>query len=125
MNPRVTTDKIREDYQEYISSILTVKDTEFTRLARKVVKDTGFVKGPYLETTLPFRSKNSLKSLVEDGLLSEEFSKMGEGIHYNDWKLRVHQEKALRHIIEKKTKYDCFDGDWFWENRMLSLSYIQ
>lgn len=102
MNPRETTDKIRKDYQDYVASILTVKDTQITNLAHKAVKDTEFVKGPYLETTLPFVDGKSLKELAESGLISKEFSKMGKAVHYEDWKLRIHQEKALRHIIEEK-----------------------
>ena len=102
MNPRETTDKIRTDYQDYIASILGVKDREITELARNTVKNTEFVKGPYLETTLPFVEGKSLKELAEkDGLVSREFSRMGASVHYADWKLRIHQEQALRHIIEK------------------------
>ncbi len=100
MNPRETTDKIRVDYQDYIASILDVKDTEITELAHKTVKQTEFVKGPYLETTLPFEEGMSLKELAENGLVSKEFAKMGSSVHYDDWKLRIHQEQALRHIIE-------------------------
>jgi len=99
MNPRITTEKIRTEYQEYISSILTVKDSEITKLARKTVKNTDFVKGPYLETTLPFEQGKSLSDLAKEGLLSDEFSKMGKNVHYKDWKLRIHQENALRHFI--------------------------
>ena len=102
MNPRETTDKIRADYQDYVSSILGVKDSEITRLAHKMVRETEFVKGPYLETTLPFEEGGSLKELAESGLISKEFAKMGSSVHYEDWKLRVHQEDALRHVIEKK-----------------------
>lgn len=103
MNPRETTDKIRKDYQDYIASILRVKDHDITDLAHKTVKKTEFVKGPYLETTLPFVEGRSLKELCEEeGLVSREFSKMGPSIHYYDWKLRIHQEQALRHIIEEK-----------------------
>mgnify|MGYP002852777810 CR=1 FL=1 len=101
MNPRETTDKIRTDYQDYIASILGVKDREITELAHKTVKSTEFVKGPFLETTLPFVEGKSLKELAEmDGLVSREFAKMGDSVHYDDWKLRIHQEQALRHIIE-------------------------
>lgn len=78
-----------------------MKDREITELAHNTVKSTEFVKGPYLETTLPFVDGKSLKELAEkDGLVSREFSKMGASVHYDDWKLRIHQEKALRHIIE-------------------------
>ena len=100
MNPRMTTDKIRRDYQDYIASILGVKDQEITKLAHNAVQETEFVKGPYLETTLPFVDGKSLKELAETGLISKEFSKMGADVHYDDWSLHIHQEQALRHIIE-------------------------
>lgn len=102
MNPRETTDKIRSDYREYIASILSVKDKEITKLAHKSVKDTEFVKGPYLETTLPFVDGHSLEELADEGLVSKEFAVMGKSVHYSDWKLRIHQEQALRKIIEEK-----------------------
>ncbi len=100
MNPRETTEKIRDDYQDYIASILEVKDKDITNLAHKIVRETEFVKGPYLETTLPFVEGKSLKQLADEGLVSKEFAKMGKSVHYEDWKLRIHQEQALRHIIE-------------------------
>lgn len=102
MNPRVTTDKIRTDYKNYIASILSVKDEEITNLAHNAVRRTEFVKGPYLETTLPFVEGKSLKELVGEGLISKEFAVMGKSVHYEDWKLRIHQEQALRHIITKQ-----------------------
>jgi ATP-dependent helicase YprA (DUF1998 family) len=102
MNPRETTDKIRDDYKSYVSSILSVRDPEITRLAREEVDKTEFVKGPFLEATLPFEDGHTLKELAEEGLVSKEFSKMGKSVHYDEWKLRIHQEKALRHIIADK-----------------------
>lgn len=102
MNPRETTDKIRKDYTDYITSILSVRDAEITELATEEVKKTEFVKGPYLEATLPFEEGHTLKDLAEKGLISKEFSKMGKDVHYADWKLRIHQEKALEKIISEK-----------------------
>lgn len=102
MNPRTTTDKIKADYRSYVSSILTVRDREISQLAKEEVKHTGFVKGPFLETTLPFEEGESLKELAEkDGLISKEFSKMGPNVHYEDWKLRIHQQRALEHVIRE------------------------
>ena len=99
MNPRITTEKIRTDYQDYLSSILTVRDDEITRQAQEQVRRGQFVKGPYLETTLPFVNGKSLKDLVEEGLLSREFARVGGALHYSDWKLRSHQETALRKCV--------------------------
>lgn len=102
MNPRETTEKIKRDYQDYIASILSVKDKEITNLAHRAVKNAEFIKGPYLETTLPFVEGHTLRYLAEnEHLISTEFGKMGSVIHYDDWKLRIHQENALRQIIER------------------------
>ena len=46
MNPRITTEKIRTDYQDYLSSILTVRDKEITHQAQEQVRRSQFVKGP-------------------------------------------------------------------------------
>ena len=102
MNPRITTDKIKMDYRSYVSSILTVRDREISKLAKDEVYHTNFVKGPFLETTLPFEDGKSLKELAEgeDQLISKEFAKMGKRVHYDDWKLRIHQQQALEHIIK-------------------------
>lgn len=100
MNPRSTTEKIKADYRSYVASILTVRDREISRLAKEEVEKTNFVKGPFLETTLPFKDGKTLKQLANEGIISNEFSKMGKNVHYNDWKLRIHQENALKHIIK-------------------------
>ena len=102
MNPRQTTDKIRGDYQNYIASILTVKDDQITELSHKAVKNTEFVKGPYLESTLPFVDGKSLKELADENLISKEFGKMGKAVHFCDWKLRIRKGHLdiLSKIIE-------------------------
>ena len=101
MNPRETTEKIRTDYENYLCSILTVRDAEITRKAHASVHTDRFVKGPYLETTLPFVNGKSLKELVDEGLLSQEFAHVGGALHYDDWKLRCHQEIALRKCVQE------------------------
>lgn len=102
MNPRITTEKIKKDYMNYVQSILTVRDDDITNLAGEEIKHTKFVKGPFLEITLPFEDGKTLKDLAEgkECLISKEFGKMGKNVHYDDWKLRVHQQKALEHIIK-------------------------
>ena len=78
MNPRHTTDKIKTDYRDYIASILSVKDAEITRLAHNAVQHTEFVKGPYLETTMPFVEGKSLKALADENKTDNYGSKLGE-----------------------------------------------
>lgn len=61
-----------------MASILTVRDREISRLAKEEVEKTNFVKGPFLETTLPFKDGKTLKQLANEGIISNEFSKMGK-----------------------------------------------
>ena len=101
MNPRETTERICTDYQEYIASILNVKDREISDLAHNAVRKTDFVKGRILRLLCHLLRGKALKNLANEGLISKEFSSMGKNVHFEDWNLRIHQEKALRQIIEE------------------------
>ena len=59
MNPRETTEKIKQDYQNYVASILEVKDNEITKLSRQVVSEAG------LETTYDFNSLDQFQEVYE------------------------------------------------------------
>ena len=97
MDPIVTRNTIRKDYNDYLSSILSVRNTDITRKATRAVREGSFVKGPYLEATPPFVAGKSLHALFDEGIVSSEFSKIPEDIHY-DRPLYAHQEKAVRKI---------------------------
>lgn len=97
MDPIVTRDTIRKEYNDYLSSILAVRNPEITRKATEAVRKGTFVKGPYLEATPPFVQGKSLHSLFDEGIVSGEFSRIPEDIHY-DRPLYAHQELALRKI---------------------------
>jgi len=53
------------------------------------------VKGPFLEATPPFETKSSLRDLRDEGIVSGEFAKITEDIHY-ERPLYLHQDNALR-----------------------------
>ena len=97
MDPILTRDTIKQDYQDYLASILSVRSAEITTKAVQAVKDHAFVKGPYLEATPPFVAGKSLHQLYDEGIISGEFAKIAEDIHY-DRSLYAHQEKAIRKI---------------------------
>lgn len=97
MDPIETKKKIQDDYIEYLESILEVRDKEINKRVDSALKRSKFVKGPYLEATLPFRSGKSLKELAEEGILSKEFERISEDIHY-ERALYKHQDDAVRKI---------------------------
>lgn len=101
MDPIVTRNTIRKDYDDYLSSILMVRNNDISKKAAQAVQAGTFVKGPYLETTPPFVQGKSLHTLFDEGIVSREFSRIPEDIHY-DRPLYAHQEKALRKICGEK-----------------------
>lgn len=97
MNPIGTKAKIEKEYKSYLQSILTVQDNTLNERAKKSLDSGVFVKGPYLEATLPFHSGMSLKQLAEEGIASNEFGTIQEDVHFERL-LYAHQEKAFRKI---------------------------
>ena len=92
---------ILNDYQKYLSSLLTVRDPEISSLARRAVKDGSFIKCPPPEKTPPFVTGASLANLCDEHIASMEFSKIAKEIFF-DRPLYLHQEKAFRKIVEEK-----------------------
>ncbi|MGH4120902.1 DEAD/DEAH box helicase [Clostridium sp.] len=101
MNPIETTNAIKDDYLGYLKSILTVKDNILTKKAYEALEESEFIKGPYLESTPPFVTGNSLASLIHEGLLSTEFKAIESAVQL-ERPLYVHQEQAFRKIVLRK-----------------------
>jgi ATP-dependent helicase YprA (DUF1998 family) len=101
MDPIITKRKIQHDYKEYIASILEVRDKTINRNARIAINNSQFVKGPYLEATLPFYSGRSLAEFAEEGIISREFETISEDVHYQR-PLYKHQDEAIEKIVQGK-----------------------
>lgn len=99
MNPIETTRKIQGDYENYLQSILKVKDMEIRKSTYSALEQHRFVKGPYLEATLPYLSGCSLRDLMNEGTASKEFGFMTHSIDL-DRSLYTHQEKAFRKVVK-------------------------
>ena len=97
MDPIKTKKKIESDYTEYLSSILQVRDDEINKKTKVAIKTGRFVKGPYLEATLPFTAGMSLKELADKDIISREFECIREDIHY-ERPLYYHQQKAVEKL---------------------------
>lgn len=100
MNPVKTTEYIGDKYNEYLESILTVKDNDIREKAvNKIKRGNKFIKGPFIEITPPFVVGKSIKELINEGILSDEFKYIDETLK-NDRSLYKHQEVAIRKIVE-------------------------
>lgn len=94
MDPILTKKKIQHDYKEYLASILRVRDKEINNRVGMSLERSKFVKGPYLEATLPFYFGRSLSQLADEGIVSKEFESIKEDIHF-ERPLYKHQDEAL------------------------------
>ena len=102
MNPIETTKTIEDDYLSYLQSILEVKDSDLTKKAYNTLKESKFVKGPFLEATLPFVKGKTISNLINEKVACEEFNKIKKDIEI-DRALYLHQEKAFRKVaIERR-----------------------
>lgn len=100
LNPISTTEKIKKDYTDYLSSMFYFQDGELVTQAKKILCEEGkFIKGPFIEITQPFITGKSIRSLMEEETLSEEFHYLDKSFPV-DRNLYVHQEQAIKKVVE-------------------------
>lgn len=99
LHPLEITEHVRESYLRYLATAFFISGQELRKQLEKELRVPGvFVKGPYLEATLPYKVGQTISDLVEEGLLTPEFCKLNQGVPLHR-SLYVHQETALRKII--------------------------
>lgn len=100
MNPLKSSKDIVEKYRNYILSTFHLNDNEMNEnLYQKLNKSNFLYKGPFLELKNNFRPGKSVKSLINEGIIVEEFEK----INYNlERPLYLHQENAIRKVKDGK-----------------------
>lgn len=97
MNPIETTKKIKDDYMDYLKSIMAVKNDEIRKKLYQTLDNSVFVKGPYLEATPPYMTGSNLNNLIESGIASAQFKILESTIDLNR-PLYLHQEKAFKKV---------------------------
>ncbi len=103
LDPLKATDVVVSKYLDYIETTFAFNDMDLHKqLVQELTKTGKFAKGPILEATPAFKSGNSLDSLIEQGLLSSEFRKLQTSELPLDRTLHLHQEIAIRKLVENK-----------------------
>lgn len=92
--------KITNQYKRYLRTIFDIADPEYKQQFIEQLENADpFSKGPYLDVVDSFEKGKSVKGLIEEGVLNDEF------VYLNDIyqkTLYVHQEQALRKVNEGK-----------------------
>lgn len=103
LDPLKATEAVVSKYLDYLETTFSFNDMDLHRqLAGELRKSAKFVKGPILEATPPFQSGNSMEHLIQQGILSLEFNKLQTSELPLDRDLYMHQEIAIRKLIEDR-----------------------
>ncbi|ADL68468.1 Protein of unknown function DUF1998 [Thermoanaerobacterium thermosaccharolyticum DSM 571] len=103
LDPIKTTEAVVNRYLDYLTTTFSFNNVDLKEQFKRELKEfEGFVKGPILEATPPFETGKSILNLIEEGILSYEFQKLSTSELPIDRNLYVHQEIAIRKLIENK-----------------------
>jgi len=102
LDPIKSTNEIVGKYIDYLATTFSLKDSELqTQLIDEFNKSNKFSKGPILEATPPFIKGCSIRDLIKENILSEEFYDLKVEELPLDRALYLHQEQAVRKIIDQ------------------------
>ncbi|MDO5501293.1 MAG: DEAD/DEAH box helicase, partial [Propionibacteriaceae bacterium] len=100
LDPLATAHAIESTYKRYITTILSPNDAALHEAFVRVVDETrSLTKGPLLETTPPYSPGRTLSQLIDEGVLSPSFRRVGGPALPLDRPLYAHQEEAIRKVI--------------------------
>lgn len=100
LDPIKATEAIQEKYLDYLETTFALNDLKLhQQLVAELNKPGRFVKGPILEATPPFETGSTLREIIEEGVLSSEFAKLGADELPLERELYIHQEMAIRKLV--------------------------
>lgn len=102
LNAIETTQNIREAYVHYLKSMFFFRNQDLKESALNALEKEELLRGPYIEITPPFKTGQTVKKLIDQGVLCRGFERLKD--HFKlDMNLYLHQEQALHKIsVEKK-----------------------
>lgn len=103
LNPLEASSAITDTYRRYLQSLISPRQERLATAIQSAIADSvrsenGIVKGPYLEATPPYVTGKTIRELVEEGTLSEEFLKIASNSFPLDRPTYAHQEQAVKKI---------------------------
>lgn len=79
-NPAEASDRIKEEFIDYISTSFSIADKEYSQLFRKALDIPGVIsKGPFVDIKDIFKSGDSIEQLCADNVLSPLFKDLEKG----------------------------------------------
>lgn len=103
IDPLVATRNIENNYVSYLTTTFGFQDPDLQKQFKEMLlQPESFVKGPILEATPFYKKGATIARLVKEGILSKSFFKLGSQAWPPERPLYLHQETAIRKLVEKK-----------------------
>ena len=100
LNPIKATEQPRQDFIRHLMTAYPLRDPHLRYGLKKQLEQPGTVwQQPYLEGSQPYRAANSVKDLVDRGILHPEMESLFQPSQRS---LYEHQEKAVKTVIQDK-----------------------
>ncbi len=100
LNPFSLKNNLETRYIRYLKTLFPISDTELRILFNNELESGTFIRGPFIEIAPPYEKGESIKELIQQGILSELFLDFSEDILPE--RLYLHQSEAIRKIIVEK-----------------------
>src|SRR5438309_1580018 len=103
MNLLETASHIRETYFRYLQTTFPFQDQRLAQAYKGSLRESSdqLIKGPILEASPPYLPGDSLTDLIHQGVLHPEMRQLHSDALPFDRSLYRHQEKAIRHTVER------------------------
>jgi hypothetical protein len=100
LDPLAVSNSVADTYRRYLSTLITPSDSGLARGLETAIEQAArddLTKGPFLHVQPPYSNGASLRDLIEQGLLSDGFARLGARFPL-DRPLYAHQEQAIRKV---------------------------
>src|SRR3990172_6369007 len=100
LNQINTSRLIKTSYVNYLKTLFPINDPELESKFHELLEDENkLFKGPYLESTPPYKKGKSIKDLQYENVLSPLFNELNSENLPLSRPFYLHQEKAIRKIV--------------------------
>jgi len=102
LNPIEASKNITEKYLRYIKTTFFIKNRAFRDLFEKELTPENFSKGPYLDFIGSFKHRETLRELIDSGILNKGFLKLFKNQPSRlNMQLYLHQQKAIHKAVRE------------------------
>lgn len=108
IHPINATTRLQGRYMDYLTSYFKINNYDLHEQFKHNLRlNNQFLKGPYLEATLPYKPGKTITELIDEQIVHPEISRFLPG--GSEFRLYRHQERAIR-LAKTKTSFVVATG---------------